>query len=250
MYSVSAPAWTFVSILGLAGLAAVAGRFRESAKLPVKKVAVATLSLFGVVEGGVTVYEKSEKICERLAPYCAVPESHRTTTPAAGTSTAGTAPNAAAPTRQGGAGEVKSARSSQPSASKSDDRPLAEHPVKPARNVAAATAARPVKSEHEGRTALVSTQVATHVENKVFVTVVNTPPGSRADDAPEPALVIGIKTELKRLGCLAGEPDGSWTKEARNAVGRFNTYGHRSISDVPEDDSLPVLRSFPAKVCP
>lgn len=67
---------------------------------------------------------------------------------------------------------------------------------------------------------------------------------------PEQVLAMGIKAELKRLGCYAGAADSSWGKDAKSAVNRFNAYGHRSISDVPENDSLAILKAFSAQVCP
>ncbi|MBI5128410.1 MAG: caspase family protein [Rhodopseudomonas palustris] len=43
-----------------------------------------------------------------------------------------------------------------------------------------------------------------------------------ADAAAGPELTKKIETELKRLGCFAGDPDGTWTGATRKAVETFN----------------------------
>ncbi len=65
------------------------------------------------------------------------------------------------------------------------------------------------------------------------------------------ALPRDAHLELMRLGCFTGNADGSWSKESRDAVARFNRYAHTKIStDAPSSELIAALHEHEERVCP
>jgi hypothetical protein len=63
--------------------------------------------------------------------------------------------------------------------------------------------------------------------------------------------VRSIQSELNRIGCVAGSPDGKWGPKARRALANFSRHGAvRYSSNSPTQDLLDDLRSKPGRVCP
>ncbi len=70
---------------------------------------------------------------------------------------------------------------------------------------------------------------------------------------PQPASDIarGIKLELARLGCAAGDTDDAWNNRARDAVRKFNRYAKAKLdADHPSSEMMVALRGHEKRVCP
>jgi uncharacterized membrane protein YgcG len=82
-----------------------------------------------------------------------------------------------------------------------------------------------------------------------------TPPDPLPDPLPiavlDPIeLALNIQTELNRLGCPAGRPDGVWGKNSRQALANFARYATADISSEPSMDVLIALQQATGRVCP
>ena len=80
-------------------------------------------------------------------------------------------------------------------------------------------------------------------------------PAAPAVEAPaaeaDADLARNIQQELVRLGCQSGDPDGSWGKATRAAIGRFNRYAKASLDPVkPTADLMSALQNYEKRVCP
>jgi uncharacterized caspase-like protein len=79
------------------------------------------------------------------------------------------------------------------------------------------------------------------------------PPGSAAAKALSgAALVRGIKTELKRVGCLSGEVDERWsTRQTKSSITRFVKFARlTNTSDLPTTAFLDELKRAQGRICP
>jgi uncharacterized caspase-like protein len=79
------------------------------------------------------------------------------------------------------------------------------------------------------------------------------PPASPAPDALSGgALVRGIKTELKRTGCLAGAVDEQWsTSQTKSSIAKFVRFaGLPNAPDQPSMDFLDAIKRSGPRVCP
>ena len=98
------------------------------------------------------------------------------------------------------------------------------------------------------------TAVAVHPATRVLGVAIGAVPhgaaGSEAVAGSNDILVLGIKAELRRLGCFVGRADASWDKSATAAINKFNAHGHRSLSSSPDEESLEILKAFSTPVCP
>lgn len=116
------------------------------------------------------------------------------------------------------------------------------------------TQRRPQKPQTEQQqVASVNSAVAVHAATRVLGLAIGAPdPAGAAGSVAgtNDLLVLGIKAELRRLGCYAGRADGTWDKSASAAINRFNAHGHRSVSHDPDEESLAILKAFSAPVCP
>jgi hypothetical protein len=101
----------------------------------------------------------------------------------------------------------------------------------------AATAAR----EEKAKTVPAPLQVATLSDAAV-------PPSSGSGRAS--TLAADVKQELKRVGCYAGEVDGTWDDSSRSALEAFaNESGTKLVATEPALDVLNVLKRTKDRVC-
>lgn len=64
-------------------------------------------------------------------------------------------------------------------------------------------------------------------------------------------LVVALQTELARLGCSPGRPDGKWGGKTSRAMRNFNRYAKLSLATgKPDNDALAVLKSKTGRICP
>jgi hypothetical protein len=65
-------------------------------------------------------------------------------------------------------------------------------------------------------------------------------------------LAFGLQTELNRLGCNAGTPDGIWGQQSRAALTRFTEYAPPSGVETlePTKPLLDHAKQFSSRVCP
>ncbi|MBI5260501.1 MAG: caspase family protein [Bradyrhizobium sp.] len=64
-------------------------------------------------------------------------------------------------------------------------------------------------------------------------------------------LTKSIQTELRRVGCLTGEADGSWNAASRRSLSLFNRHaGTRLDVKVASTDALDAIKLKPSRVCP
>jgi uncharacterized caspase-like protein len=60
-----------------------------------------------------------------------------------------------------------------------------------------------------------------------------------------------LQTELQRLGCYSGTPDGKWDSQSRRALALFNRHAHAQLDvTVASLDALGVVRAKTTRVCP
>jgi hypothetical protein len=103
---------------------------------------------------------------------------------------------------------------------------------------AARSVARPPVHGRSGEMNGALVHVANHAEAK--------PP---AED-PYSSLVASIQRELTRVGCYAGEADGSWTNHTKVAMRAFNDSVHVSLgTDQPDYILLTLLQGHSGKAC-
>ncbi|MBG6209251.1 hypothetical protein IWQ49_003922 [Labrenzia sp. EL_126] len=84
------------------------------------------------------------------------------------------------------------------------------------------------------------------------------PPEAIDKDQPRPEealtgkeLAARIQTELNRVGCSAGRPDGIWGRGSRRAADQFNRHSKLQLASLePTVDFLYRLRNFETRVCP
>ena len=85
----------------------------------------------------------------------------------------------------------------------------------------------------------------------------STPPSSPAPElAPSVTgdaelLPRTLQRELKRVGCLAGEPDGVWGEQSRTALKNFARHAKANIpGDEPSNAALDATLAKQSRVCP
>lgn len=67
----------------------------------------------------------------------------------------------------------------------------------------------------------------------------------------ERELATLLQTELNRIGCQAGTPDGIWGKQSQTSLARFATQTRREASTLALSPALlNLLKSQPAQTCP
>ena len=84
-----------------------------------------------------------------------------------------------------------------------------------------------------------------------------TPPSSPAPELTPSAtgnadlLPRTLQRELKRVGCLAGDPDGVWGEQSRTALKNFSRHAKVNIpGDEPSNAALDATLAKPSRVCP
>jgi len=70
-------------------------------------------------------------------------------------------------------------------------------------------------------------------------------------EKPTRELVRSMQTELNRLGCDAGRPDGIWGRNSRGALTNFARHAEIDLASLePETDLLDTLKEREGRVCP
>lgn len=60
-----------------------------------------------------------------------------------------------------------------------------------------------------------------------------------------------MQTELGRVGCFSGQPDGNWSTSSQRSLSQFNRYAGTKLDvKVASTDALDTLKSKPSRVCP
>lgn len=60
-----------------------------------------------------------------------------------------------------------------------------------------------------------------------------------------------VQTELGRVGCFSGQPDGNWNTSSQRSLSQFNRYaGTRLDVKMASTDALDVVKSKQSRVCP
>ncbi|XHC12881.1 caspase family protein [Labrenzia sp. ac12] len=72
-----------------------------------------------------------------------------------------------------------------------------------------------------------------------------------ADDIKDPVMAKAVQTELNRVGCNAGTPNGVWGNNSRTALRRYKNYTHLQVNSLGADlKLLQALKSENGMVCP
>lgn len=75
-------------------------------------------------------------------------------------------------------------------------------------------------------------------------------PSPVAANDPRSGLAASIQNELKRVGCYAGDADGTWNERTRTAMVAFNSSVHVSLStEKPDHILLTLLQGHSARAC-
>ena len=83
------------------------------------------------------------------------------------------------------------------------------------------------------------------------VVAARTPAETRPERSPPPDLPRLLQTELKRVGCKAGEVGGDWDASARRALAAFNdSAGTKFDVKLASLDALDAVRAKTDRVCP
>ena len=76
-------------------------------------------------------------------------------------------------------------------------------------------------------------------------------PPSMAPASNPQEISKSLQAELRRVGCLSGEPEAEWSTAARRSLKRFNQHaGTRFDVEVASADALDVVKAKPSRVCP
>jgi uncharacterized caspase-like protein len=60
-----------------------------------------------------------------------------------------------------------------------------------------------------------------------------------------------VQTELGRVGCFAGQPDGVWNTSSQRSLSQFNRYAGTKLDvKMASTDALDAVKSKPSRVCP
>jgi len=74
---------------------------------------------------------------------------------------------------------------------------------------------------------------------------------STSPSGPDTDLSRQVLTELRRVGCFAGEPGSNWNPAARHSLDLFNKYaGTRFDVKVASLDALEVIKGRTGQICP
>ena len=60
-----------------------------------------------------------------------------------------------------------------------------------------------------------------------------------------------VQTELGRVGCFSGQPDGNWNSTSQRSLSLFNRYAGTKLDvKVASSDALDAVKAKPSRVCP
>ena len=69
--------------------------------------------------------------------------------------------------------------------------------------------------------------------------------------APPPDLARSVQAELRRVGCLTSDADGTWNSASQRSLSQFNRYaGTKLDPKVASSDALDTLKQKSSRVCP
>jgi hypothetical protein len=109
----------------------------------------------------------------------------------------------------------------------------------------------PIPRTNENEVAVASPPATTAPE--IRPTAAAAPPAPLATPPPAPnvELVRALQRELKRVGCLSGEPDGVWGEASRSAFKNFVKHAKLSVDgDEPTAAVLDAASATRARICP
>ena len=76
------------------------------------------------------------------------------------------------------------------------------------------------------------------------------PPAAESGAPAKGGLVAAIQDELRRVGCYAGQADGTWNDQTRSAMLAFNSSVHVNLgTDRPDYILLTLLQGHSSKAC-
>lgn len=68
---------------------------------------------------------------------------------------------------------------------------------------------------------------------------------------PQPDVTKSVQSELRRVGCLTGNADGTWNSSTQRSLTQFNRYaGTKVDTKVASVDTLDTIRLKSSRVCP
>jgi hypothetical protein len=74
---------------------------------------------------------------------------------------------------------------------------------------------------------------------------------SLAAGPPQPDVIKSVQSELRRVGCLTGNADGTWNNASQRSLTQFNRYaGTRLDTKVASVDTLDTIKLKSSRVCP
>src|SRR5204863_5582445 len=69
--------------------------------------------------------------------------------------------------------------------------------------------------------------------------------------APQADVTKSVQSELRRVGCLSGDPDGNWNTTSQRSLTQFNRYAKtRFDTKLASTDALDAIKTKTARVCP
>jgi uncharacterized caspase-like protein len=89
------------------------------------------------------------------------------------------------------------------------------------------------------------------IDNKKTEAVVAALPNVEERDPGTPDLARALQTELRRVGCNAGDVDGNWTKASQKALDLFNkNAGMKLDVRTASADALDAVKARAGRICP
>jgi hypothetical protein len=68
---------------------------------------------------------------------------------------------------------------------------------------------------------------------------------------PAADITRSVQAELRRVGCLTSDADGTWNSASKRSLSQFNRYaGTKLDTEVASTDALDALKQKPSRVCP
>ena len=72
-----------------------------------------------------------------------------------------------------------------------------------------------------------------------------------AAGSPQPDVTKSVQSELRRVGCLTGNADGTWNSSTQRSLTQFNRYaGTKVDTKVASVDTLDTIKLKSSRVCP
>jgi len=100
-------------------------------------------------------------------------------------------------------------------------------------------------ASESGRSSGLAASIGETVQKKTGQLTTGSVPAARS-----PNLASSIQSELRRVGCYAGEIDGTWNDGTRAAMRAFNTSVHVNlVTDKPDYILLTLLQGHSSKAC-